>query len=136
MIKRRSRLFLASSLQGEVVKGNATTRYAYATLAGLLLAGCATVSGLSTKEPDLVMTSAKSPHDLAACIAASWGHHHGGANTNLLENGFVVSIPNQVAGTDAEATITSERVGSHVSFSERMPSLSPAWMKASVVQCR
>lgn len=102
----------------------------------LLVSSCATVSGLSNKTPDLVVESAKAPHDVAACIASKWGQHHAGANTNLEKNGYVVSIPNQVAGTDAVATITQSKSGSSIAYAERIPSLSPSWMRRAITDCK
>lgn len=102
----------------------------------MLTSSCATVSGLSNKQPDLVVASAKTPHDVAACLASKWGQHHAGANTNLEKDGYVVYIPNQVAGTDAVATITRTESGSRVAYAERMPSLSPSWMHAAVTECK
>jgi uncharacterized protein YceK len=102
----------------------------------LLVSSCATVSGLSNKKPDVVVASARTPHDLAACIASQWGQHYAGANTNIQQDGYVVSIPNQMAGTDAVATITRTESGSRIAYTERMPSLSPTWMKAAVTVCK
>lgn len=102
----------------------------------LLLSGCATTTELSNKEPKLQFSSSKSARDFAACISTKWGEKRSSVVTNLLPNGYTVSIVYETVGADAVATIVDSESGSSIKYSERLPSLSPSWMSEYVKSCQ
>ena len=103
----------------------------------VLMVGCATTTTeLSEGTPDFEFFSGKSTRNFAACVSSQWGKEYAYVTTNLLENGFTVALMHWSAGADAVATITESSDGSRVSYAERIPSLSPSWMKEAVIGCK
>lgn len=101
-----------------------------------LLSACATTTELSNKNPEIQFSSNKSARDFAACVSTKWGEKRSSIATNPLPNGYTVSIPAGVAGTDAVATILESELGSSIKYAERLPSLSPSWMAEYLKSCQ
>ncbi len=102
----------------------------------VLMVGCATTTELSEGTPDFEFFSGKSTRNFAACVSSQWGKEYAYVTTNLLENGFTVALMHWSAGADAVATITESSDGSRVSYAERIPSLTPSWVKEAVIGCK
>lgn len=102
----------------------------------LLATSCANTPGkLAAKAQQLEFTSDKAPKEMAACISIRWGEKSGGVATNFLSNGYTVEIAG-FGTTEALASITEWEQGSYVSYAERLPALSPAWMEQYVLDCK
>ncbi len=102
----------------------------------LIVSGCVvSPTELREREPQMERVVAGAARDVAACISTEWGKQTGTVTTNLLPDGYVVALPHPMAGTDAVASVLDAGDGSRVLYAERMPGLSPAWMKAAVITC-
>jgi hypothetical protein len=101
----------------------------------LLLAACATPTELRERPADLQLQSPKAPRDFVACVSMEWERKFVPVSTGLLPDGYTVTIVHSLAGADAVAHVTASKGGSNIKYAERLPSLSPEWMKAAVVNC-
>lgn len=108
-------------------------------LTALTLSACASVGELENA-PDTVFQSDKPAEKVAGCIAKNWSTSdwwRDPANMQIREDGYVVSLPNDhpMVAVDAVARIRSTETGSSVSYAERTPALSMAWMQDDVTSC-
>lgn len=103
-----------------------------------LLSACASVGDLQRKTPSIEYDSAKGPTVLAGCITQGWSQHKEPIETQLRENGVVVSVRNEAAGGGvvSSAFITETDNGSHLRFAELDISVGMGWMSAAVDACR
>lgn len=85
-------------------------------LAVLALVGCASVSGLREKAPDLNLTSTKTPAVVGQCVANGWGEFMGiSVNHAPTKNGgYSVSLPNIYSGTNGVMDVTATDNGSQI----------------------
>jgi|GEM_PF-5289670 len=105
---------------------------AFPAMALVGLVGCATPASLAQKPPLVEYKTSKSAKAVAARISKLWSEHSGNISTLLTEDGYVISLTNYVAGVDATVVISEKNGETTVKYSERIPSLSPAWMKDAV----
>lgn len=88
----------------------------------LALAGCASVSGLREKAPDLNLTSAKSPSTVGQCVATGWGEFMGVSVNQgpAASGGYTVSMPNAYTGNNGVLDASPNGTGSRIKVSYRM----------------
>ncbi len=85
-------------------------------LTALAMTGCASVSGLREKAPDIDITSTKSPAVIGQCVASGWGEFMGISvnHAPTASGGYSVSLPNIYSGTNGVMDIDATDAGSHV----------------------
>lgn len=102
----------------------------------ITVAGCATPMELSQKDPLIEFHSDKNARAFTACVSKVWADTGYTLSTVLLEDGYMTSLLAPYTGSDATATVKDVEVGSYVTYAERVPSLSPAWMSDAVKDCK
>lgn len=93
--------------------------------ASVLLAGCASVSGLRGKSPDLSLNSTKSPQQVGQCVASGWGEFYG-VNINQgprANGGYSVSMPSIYTGNNGILDATATPDGAHIEVKYRLSGL-------------
>lgn len=77
-------------------------------VAVLVLAGCASVSGLRESKPDITLTTTKAPSVYGQCVASGWGEFFGVSVNHgaTPDGGYTVSLPNLYAGNNGVADIS------------------------------
>jgi uncharacterized protein YceK len=98
------------------------TRHTFIALTVLALAGCASVSGLREKAPDLSLTSTKSPAIVGQCVANGWGEFMGVTINQgpTPSGGYTVSMPNAYTGNNGVLDVSPVSSGSHVTARYRL----------------
>lgn len=88
----------------------------------LVLAGCASVSGLREKAPDLDLMSSKAPAVVGQCVATGWGEFMGVSINQgpATSGGYTVSMPNAYTGNNGVFDATPNGEGSHIKVSYRL----------------
>lgn len=134
---------LADSPPDNTVREHAPRRYlklfirlGFGLIVVVVLSGCESAKGLEGA-PQAEFHSSKSVNEMASCVSSSWSSHPG-LLTPIVQprdEGVSVILPHPHAGVDAVALIQPGASGTRISYSERMPSLSPAWMKDGVSKC-
>lgn len=98
------------------------TKHLFTALSALVMAGCASVSGLREKAPDLDLVSAKAPSVVGQCVAAGWGEFMGVSINQgpAASGGYTVSMPNAYTGNNGVLDATPNGEGSRVKVSYRL----------------
>lgn len=92
------------------------TKHLFTALSALVMAGCASVSGLREKAPDLDLTSSKDPVAVGQCVANGWGEFMGISvnHAPTANGGYSVSLPNIYSGTNGVMDVSATATGSQV----------------------
>jgi len=102
----------------------------------LMLAGCASVSGLREKAPDLSLTSTKLPSAVGQCVANGWGEFMSVTINQgpTPSGGYSVSMPNTYTGNNGVLDVEPAANGSHVTVRYRLSGLGGYAKFTKVVQ--
>lgn len=102
-----------------------------------MVTSCATPGDLAGKSALLDVASQRPVADVVSCLATTWGDHSSQVSVVPVASGSRVLILHSVAGTDALAEVVAgSNGGSQIRYTERAPSLSPAWMRGGIESCR
>jgi hypothetical protein len=74
----------------------------------VVLAGCASVSGLREQKPDVVLHTSKTPSAYGQCVASGWGEFFGVTVNHAAtpDGGYTVSMPNAYTGNNGVVDIS------------------------------
>ncbi len=102
----------------------------------LVFFGCSTPGDLSKRKAQIEFDTEKDINLVVSCVSKSWAEYTSYISSLTIENGSMLSIMHHHAGVDATAVITVVNKKTHVHYVERIPSLTPSWMRESVKSCR